>query len=91
MFFSLSALLSSALKRHRLTKKISSLELQKKLSFILGDALPKHARVIKLQNKTLFIKTKSAAYAGELKLRETRIIRKLRENGFAVQKVTSIL
>ena len=85
----LSQSINSLLKQTKFTPLFIG-NLQNKWNIILGSKIANATKVVKIQNKTLYIKSKNPTWKNELQYQKKEILKKINQQTNKVDKIILI-
>ena len=85
----LSQSISSLLKQKNFSPLILG-ELENKWENIVGERISKSTKIVKIENKTLFIKCKNPTWKNELQYQKKEILNKLNQETSQIEKIVLI-
>ena len=85
----LSQSISSLLKQKNFSPLIFG-ELENNWEKIVGERISKSTKIVKIENKTLFIKCKNPTWKNELQYQKKEILNKLNQETSQIEKIVLI-
>ena len=85
----LSQSISSLLKQKNFSPLIFG-ELENNWENIVGERISKSTKIVKIENKTLFIKCKNPTWKNELQYQKKEILKKLNQATTQIEKIVLI-
>lgn len=85
----LSQSISSLLKQKNFSLLILG-ELENNWENIVGERISKSTKIVKIENKTLFIKCKNPTWKNELQYQKKEILNKLNQETSQIEKIVLI-
>tara|TARA_Y100001980_G_C14523002_1_gene298370 strand:- start:1174 stop:1440 length:267 start_codon:yes stop_codon:yes gene_type:complete len=85
----LSQSISSLFKQQKFSPLIFG-ELENNWENIVGKRIKKATKIIKIENKTLFVKCKNPTWKNELQYQKKEILRKLKQATTQIEKIVLI-
>ena len=85
----LSQSISSLLKQKNFSPLIFG-ELENNQENIVGERISKSTKIVKIENKTLFIKCKNPTWKNELQYQKKEILNKLNQETSQIEKIVLI-
>lgn len=85
----LSQSISSLLKQKNFSPLILG-ELENNWENIVGERISKSTKIVKIENKTLFIKCKNPTWKNELQYQKKEILNKLNQETSQIEKIVLI-